>query len=457
MQIRVAVARLGFTTNSFNPVITTAADSDASAGSRSEVMRLVAGSRDRGIDADVPILLSVTARPGGFLDDAAWTDRRDELCDALGLCDFDAVLLMLDGCTRTPGNDAPEFELLQTVRGLIGERPLGVVFGHRANICAELPALVDIAVAARASSPAHNPQAAVHTVMEELRRRCAGSARLQYALGQTPFTLAAAAVDAMEAALDELETASTPLDCIFTGFPYSDVRDACARVLSWANSKEEAQARVRSLGSLLVGRRGTFRLALPGPHLALRKAIAEIARGRDRRVLVTDPADAPEYGGGCDSTGLLRALLDLRPENVRAGFAYLADSTALEAAFVAGVGNTAEVSLGARHSREYGASSHLRVRVERLTNDAGPFGRSALVAAGTVRIALAERTAILQSAHDLAQFSPDLSRMDLLVLKAGMRLTPSLAATASAVIPCDTPGPAALDLASLPMQNLRAR
>ena len=456
MRTRIAVARLSFASNRFNPVITSAVDMDSVATGPCAELDAIDSFREKHPDVDIRIRLSSSARPGGLLADDVWTRSCDELLATLGNADFDAVVLVLDGRTVTVSMDSPELELVRSVRHRIGERPLGLVLGHRANIGSELPTLVDIAIASRDASPTRGPGCAVHTVLSELRRRCAGAARLHHARGQTPFTRAAAAVDGAQSALDEIEAGSTPFASVFTGFPYSDVPDACARILAWANTKEEALAQVRALGGRFVEKRGAFRLGLPGPNLALRKALAERAGEQNGTILVTDPADAPEYGGACDSTGLLRALLALQPDEP-VGFAYLADSVALETAFLGGVGKTIDVSLGARHTREFGATIVVRALVEHLTPDAGAFGRSALVSVGHVKIAITQRTAIANSSEALELLAPELTRINVLVLKAGMRISPRLAAMVRSVIPCDTSGPAALDVASLPLKNLRAR
>lgn len=456
MRIRIAVARLSFASNRFNPVITSAADMDSVATGPCAELDAIDSFREKHPDVDIRIRLSSSARPGGLLADDVWTRSCDELLATLGNADFDAVVLVLDGRTVTVSMDSPELELVRAVRDLIGERPLGLVLGHRANLGSELPPLVDIAIASREASPTRGPGFAMHNVLCELLRRCAGAARLHHALGQTPFTLAAAAVDGAQNTLNEIEAESAPLASVFTGFPYSDVTDACARILAWANTREEALAQVRALGSHFVEKRSAFRLALPGPNLALRKALAQRTMWQQGMVLVTDPADAPEYGGACDSTGLLRALLALQPETP-VGFAYLADNVALGSAFLAGVGKAVEISLGARHSRDFGAATEVHALVQHLTPEAGPFGRSALVSVGKVKIAIAERTAIANSPEALALLLPELTRINTLVLKAGMRISPRLAAMARSVIPCDTSGPAALDVASLPLKNLRAR
>ena len=456
MRTRIAVARLSFASNRINPVITSATDLDADITGFPAELGAVESFREENPDADIRFHVSASARAGGVLADEVWTSASEALLGALGNRDFDAVLLFLDGRTCTVSTDTPELELVRAVRNCIGDRPLGLVLGHRANLGSELPTHVDIAVASRDTDPARHPRNAVRTVLGELIRRCKGGARLQHALGQTPFTLAAAAVDNAESVMADIEAGSSPLASVFTGFPYSDVPDACARILAWASSRDDALAEVRTLGSRFVEKRGEFRLGLPGPNIALRRAFAERSGLTSGMILVTDPADAPEYGGACDSTGLLRALLALQPEEP-VGFAYLADSAALDSAYLAGIGKTVDLSLGARHSRDFGAAIDVRAHVEGLTPAAGPFGRSALVSVGQVKIAIAERTAIANSPDAIAMLSPELTRMGLLVLKAGLRISPQLGALARSIIPCDTPGPAALDVASLTLKNLRAR
>lgn len=454
--VHLAVVRLKFAANAFNTVATGAEDLQADMEVSDGEIAAVEEFGSLHADWEHRLLLTAGARPGGLLDDAVWDRCCDTVLENLANGASDAVLLALHGAARTVRRASPELDLIRSVRGVIGERPLGVVLDHRANISSDLPALVDIALGARTWSRRCGPHAVTHTVLDELSRRLSGSARLQGALARTPYTLAAAATDAAAESLDRLIAESTGHASIFTGFPYSDVAEACACVLAWSPTRDEAREAARDIGTRLVAMRGEFRLGLPGPHIALRQALAELEGNGGAMVAITDPADAPEYGGSGDTTNLLRALLEVRPA-MPAGIGFFADPQSVDSAFRAGAGSSVEVSLGARYSRDFGAAISVRASVERLNQDGGAFGRTAVLSVGDTRIAITERTSIVATPIDLERLGLDVGGLRLLILKAGIRLSPAMAALAHRIIPCDAAGPAALDIASLPLQNLRAR
>ena len=179
-----------------------------------------------------------------------------------------------------------------------------------------------------------------------------------------------------------------------------------------------------------------------------------------------DPADNPLSGGVADTPALLRLLVDRAPP-VPTLFAFLHDWVAVEHARAAGQGATRAFALGARTTAAFGPPVPVNAIVERLTdgrftND-GPMERGAPVDLGptcVLRVGAHLRVIVTsrkEAAVDPAFFAlhgVDLSATRLLANKAKNHFRAAFADRCAAIIECDCPGPAALELRGLPFRHL---
>ena len=137
-----------------------------------------------------------------------------------------------------------------------------------------------------------------------------------------------------------------------------------------------------------------------------------------------------------------------------------------------GIAREIKPSLGARHGPRFGEAIPLRATLERLTDgtfrNAGPmeagverhFGGSALFALDaqpSIRVIVTERVTAADDPAFYALHGIDLATLRLLCVKAKNHFRAAFAQRCVAIIDCDAPGPAAIDLSRLPFRNVRVR
>ncbi|WP_270939201.1 MlrC C-terminal domain-containing protein, partial [Falsiroseomonas oryzae] len=184
-------------------------------------------------------------------------------------------------------------------------------------------------------------------------------------------------------------------------------------------------------------------------------------------VALLDPADNPFSGGVADTPGLLRALVAAGPP-VETVLAPLHDPATVELARAAGPGATRRFTLCARTTDAFGPPVELDATVALLTEgrfvNSGPMergspmdlGATCVLRAGLLRIIVTSRK---EAAADPAFFDLhgiDFAGVRLLANKGKNHFRAAFAERCVAILECDCPGPAALDLAALPFRHVPA-
>ncbi len=292
---------------------------------------------------------------------------------------------------------------------------------------------------------------------------------------------------------------------ILGGFPYADTATADGSVMVWAASQAAAISCATTLAAAYRDRLPAFAPQLVDAREGLRRADALLSDGATdvspsrrpraarRPIAITDPADNPLSGGGATTTTLLAELLRARA-GADAGtpaiaalapgsivFAYFAAPEAVEAARREGVGGTVRLSLGptddpTEDSRHRGTGGlHFGPGVEQdgrvvsigdgVFVNTGPMERGARVEAGPMAvIEIAGIHVVLASsvcsANDPAFFTCngiDPATVRLLCVKAKNHFRGAFESICDTIIDVDCPGPAAADLATLPLRHTFAQ
>jgi microcystin degradation protein MlrC len=182
-------------------------------------------------------------------------------------------------------------------------------------------------------------------------------------------------------------------------------------------------------------------------------------------VALLDPADNPLSGGVADTPTLLRALLAAGPP-VPTVLAFLHDPATVAEAVAAGQGATRRFRLGARTTDAFGPPVTLDATIERLTEgrfvNTGPMergmavdlGPSCVLRTGQLRIIVTSRKEAAVDPAFFALHGIDLGATRLLANKAKNHFRAAFAGRCAAIVECDCPGPAALDLAALPFRHV---
>ncbi|MDQ1080290.1 M81 family metallopeptidase [Pseudoroseomonas cervicalis] len=478
---RIAIARLWYEANSFAPGLTGeepfrsrewargAAALEAYRGTATELGALAEFLAARpGWQAVV--LRCASAQPGPPLRADLFAAWRDEVLEGLRQGGpWDGVYLSLHGACLVEGEAQPELAFLRALRGLLGpDLPVVASFDPHANLLPEVAGLLDGASIYR-TYPHIDMDAAARRALAQLERRIGGAPRAHGVMAKRPMVLhsfhmrheAGPMAEIWELARRE-EAAAEILDASpIGGFAWGDTPGAGPGALVYATSRAAAAAAADRLADAIAARRARFDLALPGPQDALAQALA----APPGTVALLDPADNPLSGGLCDTPGLLRALLAAKLE-VPAVFAFLHDAALVARAAAAGQGAVLECDLGGRVTPDFGPPVAARAVVERLTEgrftNTGPMergapvdlGPTALLRVGALGIIIASRKEAAIDPAFFALHGIDPSAQRLLAVKGKNHFRAAFAPLCVALVECDAPGPAALDLRGLPFRQV---
>ncbi|HYV88193.1 MAG TPA: M81 family metallopeptidase [Candidatus Polarisedimenticolia bacterium] len=470
---RLAVARLWHEGNSFSPAITELEQfrqrewqqgESALAFYRNTATELgaaVAFAEKQG-GWEVDFLRAAAASPGGPLSDAAFAAIRDEILRGVREGGCDALYLSLHGALVTRRLATPELELVRELRGLIGRRPLAISLDLHANLGRPLFELADIIVGYKTYP--HIDMAATGAKTLRLLTACAeGRLRPKGALVNVGAILPSFNMRTTDGPMAEVQEIARQwmerdgiLDVsIFGGFAYGDSPHAGASVSAWSDADPDlAQQAAENVAAALSARRDQFYIRLPKPEAGIAAALAAVPT---RPVAVVDPADNPLSGGIGDTPGLLRALLNAKPEGPCV-FAFFHDPALVAEAHGHGLGARFPCRLGGRLTGLYGAPVEANVEVRNLTDglfrNRGPMeknlrvklGLTAVLAVGDIQIIVTESC---QAPNDPGYFELqgiDVTKLRLLCVKAKNHFRAAFAPVLGAIIDIDAPGPAALDL-----------
>ncbi|WP_372619577.1 M81 family metallopeptidase [Falsiroseomonas sp.] len=476
---RIAVARLWFEGNSFTPVPTGmeafrsrewlagAADLAAQAGTGTELGGLCAFLAARpGWQA--ALLRATSAQPGGPIAAAvldAWLAEVEQGLRAGA--PWDGVYLSLHGACVAEHEPAADLAIIRRVRALIGDTPLVASFDFHGNMAPEIATLLDGASVYR-SYPHVDMAETADRALQLLERRMAGE-RLHGAIVKLPCVLHSFHMRSAGGPMAEVWAEAAVLRhgpvleaAPFGGFAWSDTPHAGPCGMAWATDPVAAREAATAIAEAIAARRARFAVTLPSPEAALATALAAPAG----LVALLDPADNPLSGGVADTPGLLRTLVAAGPP-VETVFAFLHDPVAVGQAREAGEGATRRFTLCARTTDAFGPPVPLEATVERLTdgrfvND-GPMergmkvdlGPTCVLRAGLLRVIVTTRKEAAVDPAFFALHGVDLRATRLLANKAKNHFRAAFAERCAAIVECDCPGPAALDLAALPFRHVK--
>jgi len=385
----------------------------------------------------------------------------------------DGVYLDLHGAMVSERFDDGEGELLRRIRALVRERvPIVASLDLHANVTRQMFALAD-ALAIYRTYP--------HVDMAQTGARAAGLLNHMLASGRRPakafhtfdyltgipsqcsFIEPCKGLYALIEALDRRHGVTLSFA---PGFPMADFAECGMSITGYGASPESLQAAMAELKGAIVAAEKDFALELLSPEEAIQRALQTGAIGLP--TVLADTQDNPGAGGNGDTTGLLAAMLAIRPPDTVLGM--LIDPPAAMLAHEVGRGNTADFSLGAISGVPGIAPVRARFRVETLGDGAfvgtGPFYRNFRMHMGPmaalrsidapgVRVVLA--TTKCQTA-DQEMFrhvgiEPKLQR--IVAVKSSVHFRADFQPIAREVLVVKSPGPALADPAEFAWSKLR--
>ncbi|MBE1282131.1 MAG: microcystin degradation protein MlrC [Rhodobacteraceae bacterium] len=440
--MRIAIAGFQHETNTFVAEPTSFADFERADSwpellsgekviSETEGMNLpIAGFIERAKeDADTTLLpiLWCAAEPGGRVTDDAYNEVSGRILNALEqLGQIDAVYLDLHGAMVTQSLDDGEGELLRLIRERIGEDvPLVASLDMHANLTQDMVDYASVLTIYRTYP---------HIDMAVTGARAYSA--LKTVLAHGPFAKAWRQGDYMiplhaqhtggdpfrtlYAELSKLDVPDREFAEIALGFTAADIAETGPAVLSYSRRPSDAEELVLKLVRNLKKVEQDIDCSLLEPKDAVEQAI-EISHSGP--VVIADVQDNPGAGASSDTTGLLRALIQLDAPNTVLGLIH--DIDLARQAHEAGEGACFDAEIGGRSPGDQPLKA--RVQVRKLSHGLVPYtgqmygggvatlGLSAALSVVGTEISFVV-TSIRNQCLDLAQFhhfglTPETSRL----------------------------------------------
>lgn len=471
---RLAVARLWYEANSFNPLAQPLAAFQAREWVKgpqaaalytdtATEMGAVVAFASLNPDWRVEYLRCTSAPPGGPVVQQDLDSLLDEIVAGIQAETWDAVYLSLHGAVIGTEDLSPDHTLLARIRAEIGtEVPLAASFDMHACLNPAIAPLLDVITVYRTYPHVDMFDTAMRA-LTLLRDTVTGEARPAVSLHPVPMLPPSHEMRTDDGPMAELlalaqQEAAPGLHHVEVvgGFAFADTPHARACIALC----HERGADIRGVGERLAAaaltRRDAFTPRLPGPRAGLEQALAALGDGAQWPVAVVDAADNPLSGGIGDTTAFLRALVEHQPD-LPTVFAFFHDPALVARAHALGEGAAISAQLGGRLAPRFGAPVAFSGTVARLTDgrfrNTGPMergmpvnlGRTAVLQSDQLQIVISETC---QSANDpgwCTLHGIDLSQTALFCVKAKNHFRASFAPLCGAIITIDAPGPAPAD------------
>lgn len=437
---RVLVAQLFQETHGFTPVNTPLSAFEIERGRTMLTANADADSVLGGIlrtlkaqECEAVPTLAARARPGGRVDDGAYSLLREGILDGARAGDFDAIALCLHGCMQTVGMDSAEADLLEGLRAIVGPAmPIVAGFDLHAHAVPALLRQLDFASAYKTNPHADAAETGARVAKQLLHmldtgERPAGVSVLVPMLtrgndetSHGPLAkLHAKAQGAVQANKGVLDVS------LFNVNPFIDGEGVGQTVLVYARTADhmaEARKLAGTLARALWDERAAFVHDLPDIDTLLR-GHADVGR----RIIVGDFGDRVLAGGPGDSLHVMERALALTQGRIAA---IVTDPAALSACERAGVGAHVQLRAGGLYSVDcppMRVSGHVAALGSGVFRNRGAFMRGATLRLGPYAVLSNERYDLLITQDAVMSQDPgcyldagiNLNDVDLIVAKSG--------------------------------------
>lgn len=481
--MRVLLAQMKHETNTFSPVPTDLArfargqalpyygDEAYSAfkGTGSGLGGFIDLAEEAGAEIVIPI--AANAWPSGPVEQSAYEHMCDCICEAVAK-GCDAILLDLHGAMVTEALEDGEGVLLQRIRAIAPQTPVGVALDMHANLFPAMMENINVVAGYQTYPHIDHYETAVRAgkpIFAMLR----GESVPAMVWGNRPML-----PHVMRQGTDDLPNRELQILCremeqngaltasLFTGFPHADVYNAglsCA-VVTDNDPALARQYRDRLLDRAWVDReRFVYHIEPLSESLARAKSITE------GPVILLDHYDNAASGGTMDTTTVLRGIIEAGLEDV-AAFAIF-DPEAVRIMLDAGIGSNLTLSLGGKidmpsvglRGRPLEVSGRVKLISDGRFRNLGPaytgvlmdMGPTVVLDTGAVEIVVVSRH---QEPNDLGCFLSlgiDPARKRYLMIKSRIHYRAGFGTLAKTVIECTGSGVCTSDYSMLNFRNVR--
>ena len=478
--LRVFVGSLSHETNSFSPLPTSLRAFEAGLLYRSGDPATLAQAmafpaygdavelgQARG--HDVVAGLCAWTQPSGPLPRPVYERLRAELlADLAAAAPVDLVVLVLHGAMMAEGYDDCEGDILAQARTLVGpDVPMGAVLDLHGNVTPQMIDSATVVIGCK-EYPHTDYRARVGELYDLLERTGRGEIAPQTVYRRGPVVGPVGTTEEPMHAFVESLSAREGRDGVLSvsmmhGFPWSDsehtgsasivVHDGSRPDLAEAAADEVVARFAEISSSASAGRM---------------RGIEDVLSEADRRltnlgpIVIADGADNPGGGAACDSTFILRALIERGATGAALGMIW--DPQAALIAADAGVGARLPLRIGGKIGPMSGEPVDADVEVLAVNEEglqrgltgklSEPLGLAVAVRVGGIDVVINSIRQQVFSPECFTALGIDLSEKRLVVVKSTQHFQAAFAPVAGAMIYCNAPGSLNMDLSTLPYKRL---
>ncbi|MBV9520299.1 MAG: M81 family metallopeptidase [Hyphomicrobiales bacterium] len=407
--------------------------------------------------------LCAFAEPGGITVRGVYESFREQiLTDLRRALPVDMVLLALHGAMVAEGYDDCEGDILERIRGIVGER---ASIGAELDLhCHVTDAMVRNATALVAYK--EYPHIDIPARAEDLFRIIAAAAE-----GRTRPVMAAFNCRM----ISTYRTTEQPLrgfvdrmlelegrDGIISvslghGFPWGDVADVGAKVLVVTDGdRGKAERLSRTLGQEFFAMRD----AVGSRFITMDEAIDQALAIEGGPVVIADVSDNAGGGAPGDATFFLRRLIDRGIGNAASGYYW--DPMAVRACMEAGRGARFALRIGGKSGVASGDPVDLTVTVmgladsvtQRFGEAPANMGPTAWVAAEGIDLILTSQRTQVFHPEGMTKLGLDVGSRKLVIVKSTQHFHAAFAPIAKAILYAAPPGALRPDFEAIPYTKL---
>ena len=398
--------------------------------------------------ADWIPLVHARALPGGAVEPEFYNTIKAELLERLAAAGpIDGLFLDIHGAMSVVGMRDAEADLAQSIRGVIGDRPLvSAAMDPHGNMSHELATTLDLATSHRMSPHEDAPLTKRRAIANLLRCLERGERPLR-AWVRVPVLLPGERACTRDeparsiyGGLPVSETRAGVIDAsVWIGYAWADEPRCGAAVLVTGTDPDAIVGEARSIARRYWDARAAFDFSVEAADAAtcLDRALAST----DRPFFISDSGDNPTAGGSGDVAAMLETLL-AHPSFSRDATAIWASVVAPDAVarcVAAGEGGSVDVRVGGALGSRAGRDVALRGIVRRIARGDPVGGDIAVVAAGGIRAVLTTRRKPFHFIADFTALGLQPAACDATIVKIGY-LVPDLFAAARGWMIALTPG-----------------
>jgi microcystin degradation protein MlrC len=476
-------AQMKHETNTFSPVITDLERFargqplpfygeeayNAYKGTGSSIGAFIDAAEAIGATFEIPIAAS--AWPSGQVEDDAY----EHICECiLGAVDrgWDAILLDLHGAMVTRSHDDGEGTLLEKIRALAPNTPIGVALDMHTNLFPAIANNCDV-IAGYQTYPHidlyETGARAAKVIIDQVQGNCTPT----MAWGTRPMlphVMRQASLDEPNRSLQsrciEMEASSAKLATLFTGFPHADVEYAG---LSAAVVTNGDMALAEQLRDELLDSAWNARESFVYEPESLASSFARAQAINDAPVVLLDHYDNAASGGTMDTMAVLEGVLKSSLDNV-AAFAIF-DPQAVQLCLTAGVGANVTLALGGKldmpsiglKGKPLEVSGRVKFAGDGRYRNEGPASRGVLMDMGPTVVLDTGRVEIViisrhQEPNDLAclrSVGIEPTQKRFLMLKSRVHFRAGFGSVAKHIVECAGEGVCTSDYSTLDFNSVR--